>query len=166
MNAVDAGDQEQGASAQSQRTLSLDLSLLSLFSLLAWFHPLHPYKVISWFQAFAFSNAALCRYVVAQGYCYILTHPGTPTIFWDHLFEWNDGDNLHDATRDMMAFRAEQGIHCRSVVKILKAEQSVYAAQIDDSVIMKIGPGQFAPDDGQWEYAMHGNDYCIWKARR
>ena len=22
-----------------------------------------------------------------QGYAYIMTHPGTPTIFWDHLFD-------------------------------------------------------------------------------
>ena len=24
-----------------------------------------------------------------QGYCYILTHPGTPCLFYDHL--WTDG---------------------------------------------------------------------------
>ena len=32
-----------------------------------------------------------------QGYVYILTHPGTPTVFWDHLFEWHDtslGDTI------------------------------------------------------------------------
>jgi len=26
---------------------------------------------------------------LAQGYCYILTHPGTPCLFYDHL--WTDG---------------------------------------------------------------------------
>lgn len=101
-----------------------------------------------------------------QGYAYILTHPGTPTIFWDHLFEWNNNNSLHDPICDLMKFRKDQGVHCRSKVKILKAEQSVYAAQIDDSVVMKIGPGQFTPDEGEWEYAMHGDDYCLWRKRR
>lgn len=25
---------------------------------------------------------------VGAGYAYILTHPGLPCIFWDHLFTW------------------------------------------------------------------------------
>ena len=73
---------------------------------------------------------------------YILTHPGTPTIFWDHLFEWEDDPGLSAAIEKLITFRKERGVHSRSNVRILKAEQSVYAAQIDESLVMKIGPGR------------------------
>lgn len=23
-----------------------------------------------------------------EGYAYILTHPGIPTVFWDHVYDW------------------------------------------------------------------------------
>jgi hypothetical protein len=29
-----------------------------------------------------------------QGYAYILTHPGIPTVFYDHFYDW--GDSIHD----------------------------------------------------------------------
>ena len=28
---------------------------------------------------------------LAQGYAYILTHPGQPCVFYDHLYEWGSG---------------------------------------------------------------------------
>lgn len=27
---------------------------------------------------------------IVQGYAYILTHPGQPCVFWDHVFDWGD----------------------------------------------------------------------------
>ena len=39
-----------------------------------------------------------------QGYVYILTHPGTPTVFWDHLFEWHD-KSLGDTIVRLMEIR-------------------------------------------------------------
>lgn len=32
--------------------------------------------------------------VVLQGYAYILTHPGIPSVFYDHFYDW--GDSIHD----------------------------------------------------------------------
>lgn len=29
-----------------------------------------------------------------QGYAYILTHPGIPTVFYDHFYDW--GNSIHD----------------------------------------------------------------------
>lgn len=29
-----------------------------------------------------------------QGYAYILTHPGIPTVFYDHFYDW--GHSNHD----------------------------------------------------------------------
>ena len=31
--------------------------------------------------------------MVFQGYAYILTHPGIPTVFYDHFYDW--GDSFH-----------------------------------------------------------------------
>ena len=100
-----------------------------------------------------------------QGYVYILTHPGTPTIFWDHMFEWEDDPGLSVTIEKLIRFREERGVHSRSQVKILKAEQSVYAAQIDESLVMKIGPGAFSPSEDDWEYHTHGNEWCVWRRR-
>jgi len=50
-------------------------------------------------------------------------------------------------------------------VRILKAEQSVYAAQTDESPVTKIGPGPFSPSEDDWEYHTHGNEWCVWRRR-
>lgn len=36
-----------------------------------------------------------------QGYAYILTHPGIPTIFYDHLFEW--GEDTKNAITELVS---------------------------------------------------------------
>ena len=99
-----------------------------------------------------------------QGYAYILTHPGTPTIFWDHIFDNNWG-HLHKPIEDMIRIRKQSGIHCRSEVKIVKCEQSVYAAVIDDRLLMKIGPGHFHADDA-WDCVLSGQDFAIWRKKK
>eukprot|EP00191_Tetraselmis_sp_GSL018_P020356 CAMPEP_0177594508 /NCGR_PEP_ID=MMETSP0419_2-20121207/9820_1 /TAXON_ID=582737 /ORGANISM="Tetraselmis sp., Strain GSL018" /LENGTH=598 /DNA_ID=CAMNT_0019085825 /DNA_START=592 /DNA_END=2388 /DNA_ORIENTATION=- len=95
---------------------------------------------------------------VEQGYAYILTHPGTPTVFWDHYFapQWQP------AIRRLMEIRRENGISCRSQVHILKADSGVYAAQIDDRVIVKLGPRDWSPGDSSWEMAGFGHHWCVW----
>jgi len=95
-----------------------------------------------------------------QGYAYILTHPGTPTVFWDHIFD-NYWGHLHDPIKKMIRLRQDTGVHCRSKVSIVKCEQSVYAAVIDDMLLMKIGPGDFHAD-GAWKVVLSGPDFCIW----
>ncbi|KAA8529464.1 hypothetical protein F0562_033737 [Nyssa sinensis] len=52
-------------------------------------------------------------------------------------------------------------IHCRSTVQITKAERDVYAAMIDEKVVMKIGPGYYEPPSGpqRWSLAVEGKDY-------
>jgi len=43
---------------------------------------------------------------VGAGYAYILTHPGVPCVFWEHLFE--NGEPLSQQIYDLMKVR-EQG---------------------------------------------------------
>ncbi|KAG8663226.1 alpha-amylase 3, chloroplastic isoform X2 [Manihot esculenta] len=96
-----------------------------------------------------------------QGYAYILTHPGTPTVFYDHIFS-----HYHFEIASLIALRNRKKIHCRSTVKITEAERDVYAAIIDEKVAMKIGPGHYEPQSGsrRWSLAIEGNDYKVWEA--
>ncbi|XP_027362029.1 alpha-amylase 3, chloroplastic-like [Abrus precatorius] len=96
-----------------------------------------------------------------QGYAYILTHPGTPSVFLDHILSHHKND-----IATLMTLRKRNKIHCRSTVQITKAERDVYGAIIDEKVAMKIGPGYFEPPSGsrKWSLAIEGNDYMIWEA--
>ncbi|GJU18884.1 alpha-amylase 3, chloroplastic-like protein [Tanacetum coccineum] len=92
-----------------------------------------------------------------QGYAYILTHPGTPSVFYDHMFS-----RYKPEISALMSLRNRNKIQCRSTVKITKAERDVYAAIIDDKVAMKIGPGHYEPQGHQkWSLAVQGNDYKL-----
>lgn len=50
-------------------------------------------------------------------------------------------------------------------VKIVKAERDHYAAEIDEKVILKIGPGHYEPHNGHknWVIAAEGQDYKVWE---
>lgn len=52
-------------------------------------------------------------HAVEQGYAYILTHPGTPCVFWDHLCD----QRAKDMVARLVAVRKRAGIHCRSEVR-------------------------------------------------
>ncbi|KAK9675794.1 hypothetical protein RND81_11G031600 [Saponaria officinalis] len=96
-----------------------------------------------------------------QGYAYILTHPGTPAVFYDHIFS-----HYKSEISSLLAVRIRNKINCRSTIKINKADRDVYAATIDDKVTMKIGPGHYEPpnDSQNWSIAVEGNDYKVWEA--
>ncbi|KAL4286937.1 hypothetical protein AHAS_Ahas19G0136100 [Arachis hypogaea] len=97
-----------------------------------------------------------------EGYAYILTHPGTPSVFLDHIFSHNKTE-----VGTLISIRTRNKIHCRSVVQIVKAEWDVYASIIDEKIAMKIGPGHFEPPAGSqnWSLAIAGRDYKIWEAK-
>lgn len=96
-----------------------------------------------------------------QGYAYILTHPGTPSVFYDHIFS-----HYNSEISALLSLRSRNKLQCRSMLKITKAEKDVYAAIIDDKVAMKIGPGHYEPPNGShgWSVAAEGRDYKVWEA--
>lgn len=48
---------------------------------------------------------------------------------------------------------------------IAKAERDVYAAEIDEKIVMKIGPGYFEPSGTKkWNVAAEGDGYKVWEA--
>lgn len=95
---------------------------------------------------------------VMQGYAYILTHPGIPTIFWDHFYDWG----LYSEIKDLIAIRKSSGLNSKSQLDIQVAEANRYAAIIDGKVAMKIGSGNWSPSGSDWNLAAAGNDYAVW----
>ena len=49
---------------------------------------------------------------VEQGYVYLMTHPGTPSLFYDHL----EDPQLATTIQRLISLRLRAGIHCRSKV--------------------------------------------------
>lgn len=94
---------------------------------------------------------------VMQGYAYVLTHPGIPTVYYPHVYDWN----LRSAIKAIVDVRKQQGISSTSVVNIQKAENNLYAAIIDNNTAMKIGSGSWNPGTG-WTLKASGDGYGIW----
>ena len=96
---------------------------------------------------------------VEQGYAYILTHPGTPCVYWPHYFDW--GNDLQSKIKTLISLRKEQGITSTSPVSIQVADSSKYAAIINSSLAVKIGPGDWSPGSG-WILRASGNEWAVW----
>ncbi|MED6157768.1 hypothetical protein PIB30_026437 [Stylosanthes scabra] len=98
---------------------------------------------------------------VMQGYAYILTHPGTPTIFYDHFFDWG----LKEEISRLSEIRMKSGINEKSNVNILAADGDLYVAEIDNKIIVKIGPkmdlGNLIPSN--FKVAASGESYAVWQ---
>lgn len=47
---------------------------------------------------------------LVQGYAYILSHPGQPCVFYDHLYEWSS--DLKQAILDLVSTLLKLGIIC------------------------------------------------------
>ncbi|OIW21516.1 hypothetical protein TanjilG_05525 [Lupinus angustifolius] len=98
---------------------------------------------------------------VMQGYAYILTHPGTPSIFYDHFFDWG----LKEEISKLTAIRLRNGINLKSSVNIFAADGDLYVAEIDNKIIVKIGSkmdlGNLIPSN--FRVATSGQDYAVWE---
>ncbi|KAI3435981.1 hypothetical protein D9Q98_002039 [Chlorella vulgaris] len=105
-------------------------------------------------------------HAIEQGYAYILTHPGTPCVFWDHLSDQRQKDTV----ARLVAIRKRNGIHCRSKVTIHRAERDIYTAEVEGkdgrAVLMKIGPGEISPDPAQWVIADCGHSWAVWERKQ
>ncbi len=97
---------------------------------------------------------------VLHGYAYLFTHPGIPCVFWPHMFDY--GPDIASKIRALVQIRKAQGLTRTSVVNIVAADDNAkYAAIIDDTVAVKLGPGPWDPGAG-WNVATDGNDYAVW----
>lgn len=44
-----------------------------------------------------------------EGYAYILTHPGIPTVFYDHFYDW--GESEHDQIVKLVCYIMFVAVH-------------------------------------------------------
>ncbi|CAL9044337.1 unnamed protein product [Musa banksii] len=100
---------------------------------------------------------------VMQGYAYILTHPGVPSIFYDHMFDWG----LKEKITRLAKTRTRNGIHSGSALNILASDADLYMAMIDGKILTKLGSrydvGNLVPSN--FHVVASGNDYCVWEKR-
>ncbi|KAG6435299.1 hypothetical protein SASPL_100169 [Salvia splendens] len=98
---------------------------------------------------------------IMEGYAYILTHPGIPSVFYDHFYDW--GSLYHDQIVKLIDIRRNEGINSRSPISIVEAQPNLYAANIGDKISMKIGEASWSPSGMEWTLATSGNRYAVWK---
>lgn len=94
---------------------------------------------------------------VMQGYAYILSHPGTPCLFWEHVYDWK----LRDPIRKLVDARRKYGVRSTSKLEIVKAEQDLYAAIIDGNLAVKLGRNDWNPGPA-FEVLASGDQYAVW----
>lgn len=94
---------------------------------------------------------------IMQGYAYILTHPGIPCVFYEHVYDWK----LKSEIKKLISIRKASKIHSSSKVEILRAENGLYAAIIGGKVAVKLGSKNWAPDSG-FQLAASGKHYAVW----
>ena len=98
---------------------------------------------------------------VIQGYAYLLTHPGKPCIFWNHLFDWEPP--YREAIEKLLQLRRQAELHAESTVNIAAAEKGLYAAVVDDKIAVKIGPTPWNPNPDEWTLQFEDHDLAIWR---
>lgn len=98
---------------------------------------------------------------IMEGYAYILTHPGIPSVFYDHFYDW--GAAYHDQIVKLIEIRKRLGINSRSPIRIVVAQANLYAAYIGDNLCMKIGDGSWCPAGREWTLATSGHQYAVWQ---
>jgi alpha-amylase len=96
---------------------------------------------------------------VAQGYAYLLTHPGVPSVFWQHFFDWDD--YTRQRIERLIQVRRTGGITAQSKVEICEAKFGLYAALIAGKVAVKLGSGVWSPGGG-WRLAVDGEQFAVW----
>lgn len=95
---------------------------------------------------------------VEQGYAYILTHPGVPSVYWKHYFDW--GTNLKNKINALINARKVAGVNAGSVVHLQHNARAkgIYAALVTGTsgeLYIRIGGG-----DMDWEpYHSNYHDY-------
>jgi alpha-amylase len=96
---------------------------------------------------------------VEQGYAHVLTHPGVPSVYWKHYFDW--GPALQGKIRALVNARKVAGVHAGSLVDMQDNARwsGVYAARVHGRrgfLWVRIGG-----DDATWTPAASG--YGGWR---
>src|SRR6187402_1195588 len=95
---------------------------------------------------------------VLKGYAYILTHPGTPMVWWPHYFNWGIQSQI-DA---MIKIRKDNLLSSTSALNIVTASTNLYAAIIAEKVAMKLCSDNWTPPGTGWILKLSGTGFAIW----
>ena len=107
---------------------------------------------------------------VEQAYAYILTHPGVPSVYWKHYFDW--GNDLRQRIKALINARKVAGVNAGSVVHLQHNARAkgVYAALVvglPGELYVRIGGSDvdWQPHYSNYrdyrEYA-HGAGWTVW----
>eukprot|EP00929_Paragymnodinium_shiwhaense_P012461 TRINITY_DN11967_c0_g1_i1.p1 TRINITY_DN11967_c0_g1~~TRINITY_DN11967_c0_g1_i1.p1 ORF type:complete len:1741 (-),score=483.75 TRINITY_DN11967_c0_g1_i1:336-5558(-) len=100
---------------------------------------------------------------VLVGYAYILTHPGIPSIFWDHMMDW--GEHHRNSIAGLIKARRDAGVKADSKVKIECADDDLYVACIGEPAGLRVALGPRHcndPDMAYWQRGPSGNCFKVW----
>ena len=86
---------------------------------------------------------------IEQAYAHVLTHPGVPSVFWKHYFDW--GTDLRHKIRALVNARKVAGVHAGSALHLQDNARArgVYAARLEGrhgDLYVRIGGS-----DAEWE---------------
>lgn len=105
-----------------------------------------------------------------QGYAYILTHPGVPTVFWKHYFDW--GNDLKSKITALINARKVAGVHAGSVLHTQHnaRKKGVYAALVKGKhgdLYVRIGGSDedwqpFYSNYHDYQEYAHGSGWKVW----
>ena len=104
-----------------------------------------------------------------EGYAVLLTHPGTPMVFWGDLMD--SGSTQELAIKRLIAARQNYGIQDTSAIWVDTAtDQGFYSAYItgtNGEIAVKVGPGSWQPSGTKWanpgtKILYSGTNYCVW----
>lgn len=113
---------------------------------------------------------------VYLAYVYILTHPGVPSVAWDHFFDTNAGNvygkyndvqinNMQEHIKTLIDIRKKNGITQTSSAVVERAELNEYAVKIDNKIAVRIGDGEsYSPGHSdEWSVIYSGTNFSVWK---
>lgn len=95
---------------------------------------------------------------IIMGYAYLLSHPGTPMIFWT---DWNIA-SVQSAIKALIGARKDSGITSTASVYIEQHTSGLYAAYINSNVAVKLGTSSWSPSDSAFKIYTSGNNYAVW----
>lgn len=96
---------------------------------------------------------------IIMGYAYILTHPGTPCVYFE---DWNIA-TVQAQVIKLIALRTAQGLTSSSPVFIDKFTSQLYAAYINSNIAVKLGTSPWEPSDTSFKLFTSGSNYAVWK---
>lgn len=109
---------------------------------------------------------------VEQAYAQVLTHPGVPTVYWKHFFDW--GDDLANKIKALINARKVAGVHAGSALFVQDNARAngVYAARIEGRngpLYVRIGGNDAAWQPGASGYGgaseyAQGAGWKVWVA--